>query len=299
MSIAVTTPVRPDDSGLRGVGFLLVAVCLFATMDACAKYLVLRYPIPEVIWVRYSVHTVLMLALFWPKMRGRLMRTTRPGLQIVRSVLLLVTTALFFSAVFYLPIADASAIAFVAPLIVVGLSVVILKEKVGVRRWAAVAVGFAGALVIIRPGLGAMHPAALLVLMMAVTHALYQITTRMLAGENPVTTLFYTAIVGSLAMSGAMPFYWVTPSLVDGGLMILLGVLGGVGHFLLIKAFQVSMASTLAPFMYLQLIAATIAGYIVFGDFPDQWTILGAAIVAFAGIYIGYRERVRRTPAKA
>jgi drug/metabolite transporter (DMT)-like permease len=217
------------------------------------------------------------------------------GLQIVRSMLLVGATLTFFFAVRTIPIADASAIGMVAPLLITALAIPLLGEKVGRRRWTAVAVGMVGALVIIRPGFGVFDWAAVLPLGSATCYAFYQITTRILARvDPPATTFFYSGLVGMLVLSVAAPFVWVWPSAGGWAMMVGLGLLGGGGHFLIIHALRRAQASVLAPFGYIQIVWVTALGYLVFDDFPDGFTILGALIVISSGAYIVYRESVVR-----
>ncbi len=276
---------------VRGVALMVTAVFFFVVMDAVVKYLARTYPVPQIVWARYCFHILTMGLLLFPRFGVKLFRTRRIGLQVWRSLLLLAATFLFFTAISFIPLADAGAISIVSPLLVTALSVWLLKERVGVPRWLAVVVGFCGALIVLRPGLGVMHPASLLVLGTAVCFALYQITTRQLSGtESPYTTLFYTALVGTVVMCAVAPFVWEPPDPEGWGLMILIGFLGAIGHYALIKAFDYAQPSLLAPFNYTQLIWATLLGFFMFGDFPDRWTILGALVVASSGLFVLHRE---------
>jgi drug/metabolite transporter (DMT)-like permease len=262
-------------------------------MDATAKHLTQTYPVFEVSWGRYLFH-LLTLPLFLGGQRftGAL-RSARPGLQLVRSGLLLGATIFFFLAVQHIPLAEATAIGFVSPLLLTALSVPLLGEKVGIRRWVAVLIGLASVLIIIRPGFAAMHWAALLPLATAACFSLYQIATRILSrSDSAATTYVYSAVVGMVATSIIAPFEWVSPDLAGWIGLALLGLIGGLSHFLMIRAFSQAPASLLAPFAYAQLIWATIIGLLWFGDFPDFWTLLGAVIITASGIYVVYRERV-------
>jgi drug/metabolite transporter (DMT)-like permease len=217
------------------------------------------------------------------------------GLQVFRSILMAVMTGLYFAALQVLPLADTAAVMYVAPLIVTMLSVPLLGESVGPRRWASVCVGFLGVLIIIRPGAGVMQFAALLPLGAAVLHAFYQITTRKVSAvDAPLTSLVYTALVGAIVTTVWMPMVWQTPDVRGWGLMILMGLRGGGGHFALIKAFQAAPASTATPFGYTNLIWVTAYGFILFGALPDNWTIAGATIVVMSGLYIFRREQARK-----
>jgi drug/metabolite transporter (DMT)-like permease len=172
------------------------------------------------------------------------------------------------------------------------LSVPLLGERVGLRRWTAVAIGFASVLIIIRPGFGMVHWAASLPLATAACFALYQVATRVLSRwDGPATTYFYSATVGLAVTSAFLPVEWRAPGLADWVGLVFLGCMGGLSHYLLIRAFTAAPASLLAPFSYCQLIWSVSLGYLWFGDFPDRWTFVGAALVAASGLYVLYRER--------
>jgi drug/metabolite transporter (DMT)-like permease len=223
------------------------------------------------------------------------MRTSRPGLQIGRSILLLGSTLLNFFALRYLQLDQALAIVFSTPFFVAILSGPVLGEWVGWRRWAAICVGFVGVLLVARPGFGGIHPAALISLAAAVFYAAYTISTRLLARtDSNETTLFYSNLVGAVVMLPVVPFVWTTPSdpLVI-GLMIVCGAFGSVGHYLLIIAHRLAPPAVLAPFIYTQLVWVIILGYLVFNDLPNEWTLAGAAIVVASGLYMLYREQMR------
>jgi drug/metabolite transporter (DMT)-like permease len=265
-------------------------------MDTLAKFLLRSYPLPPLIFARYAVHTLLMLMLLAPRMGLDLLRTRRPGLQVMRGLLLVGSTGLFYLALRYLPLAEAAAITFVAPVMVTALSGPMLKERVGPRQWAAVTLGFIGVLVIIRPGGGMLSYASVFPLITALLFALYQIMTRKLAGrENPFTTLFFTALVGTLAASLMLPFSWQTPSLTQAGLMVAIGCLGGLGHFLLIRAVEIASPTALAPFIYTQLVWSTLLAFVAFGEFPDLVSLLGMLVIIAAGLLTVDWRRIRQT----
>jgi drug/metabolite transporter (DMT)-like permease len=223
------------------------------------------------------------------------MRTARPGLQALRSALLLGSTIGNFTAVRYLQLDQAVAIVFSTPFFVAALSGPLLGEWVRWRRWAAIIVGFIGVLVVTRPGAGGIHPAALFSVGSALCYALYSIMTRILARtDSNETTLFYSNLVGALAMTPVVWFVWVTPTepLVI-ALMVAAGALGSFGHYLLIAGHRLAPAALLSPFIYTELIWVIILGFLVFGDVPNRWTLAGAAIVVASGLYILHRERAR------
>lgn len=267
---------------------------LFVSMDTIAKYLTQFYPVVQVAWGRFFFHGVWVMLYLGPRLR-QLAIANRPGLQVLRGGCLLATTVLFFAGLHLLPLANASALMLVGPLMVTALSVPLLGEFVGPRRWASVAVGFVGALIIIRPGSGVFQMAALLPLAAASFYALYQIATRKLSTlDQPLTTLLYTVSVGVPVTTLALPWFWVTPDLGGWLLMISVGLLGGLSHFTLIKAFGHAPAAVLTPFSYSNLVWATLLGFLVFSELPDYWTVLGAVIIVSSGLYIFHREQVRR-----
>ena len=282
-----------ETDNLRGILFMCLAVFLFPFMNATVKHLSTDYPTPMIVWVRYLGHFLFMLLAFLPAHGGALFRTRRLGVQTFRSLLLLASTVCYFTALAYVPLATAAVIGFTAPFIVTALSGPVLNERVGWRRWAAVVAGFVGVLIVIRPGGGALHWAALLVLGTAGCYALYQVLTRRIAGADPpATTITYTALFGALLTSLVGPLYWVTPvSLLDAGLFLSTGLIGGFGHYFVVRAYQYGQASVVAPLAYGQLVNAVWLGYALFGDLPDAWTWFGTGIIVGCGLYIGYRER--------
>ncbi len=283
----------PAEHPLRGIALMCAAVLCFVVMNTLVKTLAPDYSVAQIIWARYFFHFLLILVLF-PRRIPTLLITRRRGLQVLRSVLVLLATLCMYSALRYMPLADVVAITFLGPLLVTGLSVLVLGERVGPRRWSAVAIGFVGVLVIIRPGLGIAHWAAVLPLLMATFYATYQIVTRMIRGAaDPLNSLFYLALVGVVATSIVAPFDWVWPDWRAWLMLIGTGFFGGLGHFAMIRVYESSPAATIAPFAYTELLWALGLGAIVFGDFPDTWTLVGAAIVAGSGLYVLRRERVR------
>lgn len=225
----------------------------------------------------------------------RLIATRRPLVQLARSLLMLVSNGIFVLAIGSVPLVTASAIGFTSPLIVTALSVPLLREQVGWRRWSAVCVGFCGALLIIRPGSGFRDPAVLLLLVSSGAYALYQIATRwVMAYDNPATGIIFAALLGSLGTSLVLPFVFVMPqSLFDLVMLLSLGGLGGLGHFLVIKAFQAAPASVIAPLGYVELLGTAVLGYLIFANFPDALTWVGALVIIASGLYIAMRERKR------
>jgi drug/metabolite transporter (DMT)-like permease len=282
-----------EQNTLLGIAFMCLAVTFFPFMNSMVKYLSADYSIPMIVWARYAGHFLFMLIVFMPKHGVGLFKTGRVKSQTFRSLLLLTSTSCYFYAVHFLPLTTAAAISFTSPFIVVGLSIIFLGERVGPRRWAAVAVGFLGVLIIIRPGIEGFHWSAFLVLASAFCYACFQVMTRRLASQdsNLVTTT-YTALVGAVVSSLALPFFWSVPiDLQDLLMLCSLGIFGGLGHHMVILALQYGEASVVSPFVYGQILLATILGYLIFGDFPDHWTWLGVAIIVTCGIYIAAREK--------
>jgi drug/metabolite transporter (DMT)-like permease len=278
---------------------MMYAAALIPLLNASAKYLTANYSVVEIAWARYAGHFFYMLAVFAPRRGPRLLVTSRPVLQLVRSSLLFASTAIYFSALGYIPLVTAAAISFMSPFIVTALAPLVLGEKVGLRRWVSVALGFAGAMVVIRPGTSAVNAAALLVFASATSSALYQLLTRKLAAHDPAeTSITYIALAGFLLASVALPFTWKTPeTLLDFSLFIALGLFGGFGHYFMVRAYELAPAPLIAPFNYAQLIGSLILGVAVFGQFPDLWTCVGAAMIVGTGIYLLLREGRRRKPA--
>ena len=285
---------RPDV--LRGILLMCAGTAMFPFMNTAVKLLTVRYPVAEIVWARFTGHLIIMLIVFLPQYRWTLLRTRRPTVQIGRSVLMLVSNMVFVMAIGRVPLATASAIGFTSPLIVTALSVPLLHESVGWRRWTAVLVGFGGALLVIRPGSGFHHPAVLLLLASALAYALYLIGTRWVSRyDNAATGIIFAALFGSLAMTVVLPFAFVMPrTLWDGLLFCSLGMFGGVGHYLIIRAFQLGPAAVIAPLGYVELIGTSTLGYLIFDNFPDLWTWVGAGVIIASGIYVAFRERRRR-----
>ena len=280
---------------LAGILLAMGAILLFCLMDLQAKYLGQYLHVTQIVWARYFGLFIILMVLFAPRRGLGLVRSKRPVLQWIRSLLLLFCTIAFFLAIQFMPLADAVSISFLSPLLVTALGVPLLGEVVGKHRWGAVFVGFLGAMIIIRPGLGVMHWAAWLLLAVAFGYALYQITTRMISGhDDAVMSLFYTAFIGAGLVTVIVPFFWRNPVETEHWLMLAgLGAIGGLSHYMLIKALEFAPVSVLAPISYTSLPWNTLFGYWVFGDLPDRWTVTGACILIATGIYILYREGVR------
>jgi len=291
-SPAAPAAQRETASTLAGILLMLAAMTVVPLMDGVAKHLSAAYPVVQVVWARYFFHLAILLPVVLWRHGVDALVLRRPALQIVRGGFLLGSTIFFFAAIALMPIADALALVFVAPLMVTALSPVVLKEQVGIRRWAAVSVGFVGVMVIVRPGFSTFHWGMVLALSAGATYALYSLATRKLSGSAPpLVTLAYTALLGALCMSAVVPFFWIPPDPTGLAWMILLGLIAAGAHFLIIKAFEHAEASLLAPLGYGEIFMATVVGYFAFGDFPDPWTWLGITIVIGSGVYVSLRER--------
>lgn len=286
---------------LTGIALMCVAVSTFSCLDATGKFLNHHMDTLQVVWARYFFAFALSLFFSNPFIDRGLMKTGRPFLQCGRSALLLLSTMVNLFALRWLQLDEVLAILFATPFIVALLSVTLLGEHVGWRRWTAISVGFLGVLVVTRPGYGGMHPAALLTVVGTCCYALYVISTRILSRtDSSETTQFFTNLVGALVMTAIVPFVWRTPeNWLITGLMVLIGALGGGGHYLLIRAHRLAPASTLAPFIYTQMIWTTTLGFVVFGDVPHRWTVIGGVIVIASGLYLLHREAVRKAEPSA
>lgn len=280
---------------MRGILLMLAAVFMFSAMDTLAKHMLKSYPMAPLMWARYAVHMVVMLMLLWPRMGLQLLRTSRPGLQVLRGLLLVASTMFFYFALRYLPLAEAAAISFVGPALTALLSGPMLGDKVSGRQWMAVTLGFVGVVIIMRPGGGILSPAAVFPVATAVLFSIYQIVTRKLSGrEHPYTTLFYTAMVGVAVTSFAAPLHWLTPTPLQAALMLLMGLLAGTGHLMLIRAMEHASPATLAPFIYSQLVWSTGLAFLAFGDFPDKVTMVGMLVIVGAGLLAVDWKHMRR-----
>ena len=280
---------------LRGIALICVAYVLFSGLDATAKLLGQTYPVTQIIWVRFAVHAAVALLLMAPYLGERPWRAGRPGLQLLRGLLLVGATITNFTALRYLQLAETSAIFFSSPLIVAALSVPLLGEHVGPRRWTAIVAGFIGVMIVIRPGMGLMHWAVGLALLTALIGSLYQILSRKLAEDDSAhTTQLYTAMIAAAATAPLASLDWVAPSALGWALMVLMGVLGGAGHWLLAVAHAHAPAPSLAPFNYTQIVWMPLLGYLVFNDVPSVWTAVGGGVVVASGLYLLHRERVAK-----
>ncbi len=284
-------PIRRTDNS-KGILLMALGMFLFSAVDTGAKFLTSDLHPLQITWTRQL--GLLAGALVLLALHGRsLLVTNHPRLQVARGAVAACSAALFIVAVAYVPLADAVAVSFVAPFMVTLMGALILREAVGVRRWVAVSLGFVGTLIVLRPGLGAIHPAAVLVVIAAFMFAIRQIISRALSdSDKTATTVIYTAFVGSAILTVPLPFIWKTPD--PSQIMILTGVavLAGIAEVCVIKALEMAMAVVVAPVQYSLMIWGTMYGFLIFGQLPDRWTLIGAAIIIATGLYTLRREYV-------
>ncbi|MCE4053363.1 DMT family transporter [Pseudomonas sp. Au-Pse12] len=289
------SPFKGAEHPIKGIALICLAVLLFASHDTLSKYLSAFYPIVMVVWARYVVHTLLMLVVFVPRSGfSAVVRTKRPGLQLLRALCLIGTSLLFTTGLRYIPLAEATAVNFLAPLLVTALSVPFLGERVSRAQWLAVLTGFVGVLIVVRPGGALFTPAILLPLGSALCFGFYQLLTRKLSGiDSPTTSNFLTGIFNSLIMSALLPFFWSTPTFIHGLFMIGLGTCGMLGHMLLTQAFRHAAPAMLAPFSYGQILFAGLYGYLIFSHTPDHYALIGIAVICLSGLAVAWTQRKR------
>ena len=277
---------------MRGIALMALAMFLFSAVDTMGKFLTDSLHPVQIVWSRQlGLFLGVMILIVW---RGRqVLHSKNPKLQISRGVLAAISATLFIVGVTYVPLADAVAITFVAPFIVTIMGALILREPVGIRRWTAVILGFVGVLIVIRPGMGVIHPAAFLLIIAASAFAIRQILSRVLAGNDQTqTTVAYTAITSTFLLTLPLPFIWQAPSSQEILIMTVMAVLAAFGETLVIMALDAAQAVVVAPVQYSLLIWGTMYGFLVFGQLPDGWTWFGALIIVATGIYTLNRERL-------
>jgi drug/metabolite transporter (DMT)-like permease len=283
-------------STVGGMLLALAALACFATLDTSAKIVALTLPVLLGLWFRYIFQAVFTTVVMLPQRGRAIFHTRHPGLHVLRGALLAVTSLLTFLSVKYMPVGEFTAIALIAPLVVMLLAAHLLGERVSRLRWTLAVGGFAGTLIIIRPGGDLFGWHVLLPLAQVATHSAFQIlTSKMVQTEDAVTMHFYTGWVGALLASLALPFIWVTPQTSPEWVaLLLMGLMGTIGHFMLIQAYRRAPASTLMPLMYVQIAFAMFAGWIVFGHFADGWGLLGMLLIAACGAasaWLALREK--------
>jgi len=287
---------RPQ-SVTRALVNMAGAAVAFAILNAAVKSLRGEIPTVQLVWVRTLGHLLFVVAAFAPRHGLRLLETRHPVFQLARSCLLLASTGFYFTAIGFVTLATAATISFMTPCLIAILAGPLLGERVGPRRWIAVAVGFLGVLVVARPDADATNLASLLVLGSAGCSALYDLLTRrVVASDPPETTVGYAAVVGTVVLSVVVPFAWVSPRSAGSlAVMLSLGLWGGLGHYLTARAYQEAPASVVAPFSYLQLLGAAVTGYLVFDEVPGAGVWIGAALIVASGLFLVYAEgRARR-----
>ncbi len=280
---------------LRGIALMVLALLILPLMDGFAKVLGGHMSVIQIVWARVVFSTLAILPVVLFRGAARWWWPHNFGFQVARSILLLISTGMFFAALKHLPLADTLAIFFVMPLILTALSPLVLKEPVDAPTWAAVAVGFIGTLIIIRPGFQEVNVGTLAALTSGFMIALYMLLTRKIAGAtDAIVTNLHTSLAGAVIASVAVPFVWVEPTAHDWALMIGIGVIAAIGHYFIIRAYDFAPAPVLAPLAYSEIIGATAVGYFLFGQLPDRYTVLGVLILIGSAIYISLRERRRQ-----
>lgn len=283
--------MRRLEGSLAGIAWMMAATLVFVTQDATSRVLLQSYPVAEVAWARFTIHTLLAAAVVLVRAPA-LLRASRPGWQVVRSFLLFGVSMLMMVALQLMPFMDIAAIVAVTPVLVTALSVPLLGETVGWRRWLGVLVGLAGAMMVAGPASTAFRWVVAVPLLIALTNALYQIVTRKLGPEDhPLTTSVYTALVGAVGTTLFLPLVWVTPDAAGWVLMLVLGLAGTLSHYCMIRAYTAATASVVAPFGYMTLVWAAGYSLLLFAEIPGTMTIAGSLVIAASGLYILYRER--------
>jgi drug/metabolite transporter (DMT)-like permease len=292
-------PTDSHENRMRGISWMLATMFCFISLDSIMKHLLENYSLVQVTWGRFFFGTV-----FAAVMCGRnllpLLKSHAPKKQLLRSILLMSTTGMFNAGIRTTPLATGTTIMFMSPILVTLLSIPLLGEKVGIRRWSGIVLGFTGAIIVVQPwknGLTGVGVGILFLLIAALLNANYQIVTRMVRNDDPLTSLLFTATAGAIVTSCLVPWFWTWPTAQGWGLLVGSGLFGGLGHFCLIRALRLAPASVVAPFSYSALIWATLFGFVIWSDWPDFWTWVGAAIIIGSGLYIFHRERRRNTTA--
>ncbi|WP_448094036.1 DMT family transporter [Pseudomonas lini] len=292
MPSPISTPLSGVNHPFKGILLVVVATFLFSSHDALSKYLCGFYPVVMVVWARYVIHTLLMAGIFLPQSGLRVLRTKRPLLQLMRALCLLGTSLLFTSALLFIPLAEATAVNFLAPVLVTALSVPLLGEQVTRGQWLAVICGFIGVLIIVHPGGELFTPAVLLPFCSALFFCFYQLLTRKLSEiDSPTTSNFFAGLCNTLVMSALVPFFWQVPSLGHGFLMVALGACGMTAHLFLTQAFRHAAPALLAPFGYCQIVFAGLLGWLLFSHTPTLTTVVGIAVICCSGLAAAWQQR--------
>jgi drug/metabolite transporter (DMT)-like permease len=285
--------VTSAETTRKGILLMILAIFLFTAMDAVAKGLIERYPAPQVVWARFAGQAIIVALILGPQM-GAMLRTKYPYAHLIRSAFQLAATAFFFISLAYIGLPEATALADTSPVLITLGAALFLGERLGPRRLFGVIAALIGALIIIRPGSEVFTLAALLPLANAVAYAGNALMTRHIGMKEPFwASLMYGALFGAIVMGALMPFYWVTPSLGDLWLFVLVGCLGTGAQLCIIKSFSTTEASVVAPFTYLGIIFSTGWSVLFFDDWPDFYTVIGALVIVLAGLYVWHRETVQ------
>jgi len=286
---SVRAPLDAKATG-QGIGLFLIALMLFGLMDVAAKKLAQDYAPAMVIWARFAVNLALVTLMF----RGRLVsvvRSRQPGLQFLRGCFQMGTVALFFLAIGYIGLAEAAALGALSPVLITLGAALFLGEKLGAGRIIGIVAAFAGALIVLRPGAGVLHPAAILALLACFTYAGGALLTRVVRFDSTATSVLWSAMVGTGLSSLLLPFFWQQVAPIDLPLFLAVGALGAAGQAALIVAFRKAEAGAIAPFGYADLLFSSLWGWVFFAQLPDHWTVAGALVVAAAGVFVWSRER--------
>jgi drug/metabolite transporter (DMT)-like permease len=284
-------PLTPLHDRRRAVTLFLIAITILATMDVLTKLASLNLSTVQVVWGRYLGQCVAMLLILGAPSFVSCFRSKVPSLHVLRALFLFVANFAFIASLRYLPLAEANVISFVSPLLLTALTYPVLGERVSPGRWAAVAAGFLGVLIVIRPGAVTFHWAVVLPLVMAIFGAFYHVLTPVVARtDDPTISIYFLSVIGAVCMSTIVPWYWTNPDLAGWAMLLAIGSCGMIGHILIVRAFAHAPASMLAPFFYTHLIWATIYGWSVFGDVPTLPTLIGGIFIITSGIYV-YRSK--------
>lgn len=284
---------RPDNLP-RGIAFAVSCMFLFALMDAISRVLTRDHglPVPQILWIRFIIFFVFAVIVIGPAKFGAAFRSAMPGIQLIRGVALIFEIGIFILALGFLPLGDVHAVAAAAPLVVLVLASFMLRERVTLSIWLAVLVGMAGVVVVVRPGLRELDWYHVIPVLGALSWGLYQTLVRMVGRRDTAnTTLAYTVAVGVVLTSFVGPFFWKWPTLTGWGLLLLSGLMGAGAHLALIKAYEACSAPRLQPYGYTLVLWAVVVGAVGLGEFPDAWTLIGAAIIVGAGVFAWLRER--------
>lgn len=284
-------PVASLQDRRKAVVLFVAAIALLATMDMVVKFASSDLSTPQIVWGRYVAQSIAIFVVTGPTGVLTCLHSRVPGMHVMRALFLFVANTAFMAALRYLPLTEANVVGFTSPLLLTALTYPILGEKVGLGRWAAITIGFIGVLVVMQPGSAMFQWAALLPLLMAISAAFYHVLTPIVARvEDPAISIYFLGVIGAISMTLVVPWFWTQPDALGWTMLLVIGVLGTIGHLLIVRAFAHAPASVLAPFFYLHLIWAVIYGWFIFGDIPSLVTVIGGSLIIASGIYV-YRTR--------